>query len=118
TDKATNSELVKHATVPIDTVTPVSAATRGHQLTNASPFTIPYSVSDQSPSSAIAKVELYVKGPLDAVYSLAAPADTSGNASGSFSYTPAGEGTYSFYTLATDKAGNAEIGRASCRERV
>src|SRR5439155_14700955 len=86
--------------------------------TNASPFTSPSSVSDQSPSSAIAKVELYVKGPLDAVYSLAAPADTSGNASGSFSYPPGGEATYSFYTLATDKAGNAESPPSSADVQV
>src|SRR5207244_576116 len=45
----------------------------------------------------------------DTSYSLAAPADTSGAASGNFGYTATeGEGTYSFYTLATDKAANTE----------
>ena len=35
--------------------------------------------------------------------------DTSGGASGSFTYTAAaGDGSYSFYTIATDKAGNTE----------
>src|SRR5205814_7695363 len=55
TDKAGNLEAVKHATVRIDTVTPVSSATGGNQVTNNSSFTIPYTVSDASPSSAIAK---------------------------------------------------------------
>src|SRR5205085_11458165 len=61
---------------------------------------------------------LPVPTPFRSVYSLAAPADTSGNASGSFSYTPAGEGTYSFYTLATDKAGNAESPPSSADVQV
>src|SRR5207248_8396410 len=65
TDKAGNTEATKHATVRIDTVTPVSSASGPNQVTNSSPFTIPYTVSDASPSSGIAKVELYVKGPAD-----------------------------------------------------
>src|SRR5207248_9919525 len=73
-----------------------------------SPLPRPHPPSRATPPPATAHVRPYVKGPLDAVYSLAAPADTSGAASGSFSYAAAGQGTYSFYTVATDKAGNAE----------
>ena len=40
--------------------------------------------------------------------------DTSGNSSGSFSYTPAaGNGNYNFYTLATDKLGHVQAAPAT-----
>ena len=53
-------------------------------------------------------MDLYAQGPGQIGYSLVAR-DTSGNSSGSFSYAPiAGNGSYTFYTLATDKAGNVE----------
>src|SRR3989442_14554606 len=78
---------------------------------NASPFTINYTASDAAPSSGLDKVELWVKGPSDLGYGLA-DTDTTPNTTQSFSYTPSeGEGTYSFYTRAFDKAGNVEVDR-------
>ena len=72
-----------------------------------------YSASDSSPSSALDKVELYAKAPGDAGYSKVATNSTP-SGSGSFAYTAtAGDGTYSFYTLATDKAGNVEAAPAT-----
>ena len=58
--------------------------------------------------SGLAKVDLYVKAPGQASYGKIA-SDTSGASSGSFPYTAAaGDGTYSFYTVATDKLGHVE----------
>src|SRR5204863_195021 len=108
TDKAGNVEANQSVDVRIDTVKPVSSASGPNQVTNSSPFTINYSASDAAPSSSLDKVELWVKGPSASVYSLA-DTDTSPDTSQSFSYAPAGEGTYSFYTRAFDKAGNAEV---------
>ncbi len=51
---------------------------------------------------------LFVKPPGASSYSPAA-SDTSGASSGSFTYTAnGGDGSYSFYTVATDQAGNFE----------
>src|SRR2546429_7831884 len=58
TDKATNQEPDKTATVRIDTRNPVSSASGPNQVTNASPFTVNYTASDASPSSGLLKVEL------------------------------------------------------------
>src|SRR5204863_4670131 len=64
-------------------------------------------------SSALDKVELYAKAPGDSDYSKVAT-DSSQAATGSFSYhAAAGDGTYGFYTVATDNAGNAEAAPAS-----
>src|SRR5207247_1371236 len=58
------------------------------------------------------KVELYVKRPGDASFSLT-QTDTPGGTSGSFSYTAAaGDGSYEFYTRAYDNAGNIEAAPA------
>jgi hypothetical protein len=97
-------------TIKRDTTNPVSAATAGSAtVTNTSPFTINYTASDASPGSGLDKVELFVKRPGDSGYSLALT-DSTPSASESFTYTPAaGEGTYSFYTRATDQAGNVEV---------
>src|SRR5205823_2274535 len=76
-------------------------------------FNVSYSASDASPSSGFKKVELYVKRPGDSVFNLTAT-DTPGGTSGSFCYTAAaGDGNYSFYTLAYDNAGNVESAPAS-----
>src|SRR5205085_736183 len=101
------------ATIKVDTVKPVSSATGPNQVTNTSPFTIGYSASDAAPSSGLDKVELWVKLPAGSSYSLAATDSTPAASGHSFSYTAAGEGTYSFYTRAYDKAGNAETAPVS-----
>src|SRR5205085_2688749 len=75
--------------------------------------TIGYSASDAAPSSGLDKVELWVKLPAGSSYSLAATDSTPAASGHSFSYTAAGEGTYSFYTRAYDKAGNAETAPVS-----
>jgi hypothetical protein len=111
TDHATNQESDKTATVKIDTTKPLSSASAGSAtVTNASPFTINYAASDPgSDKSGLDTVELWVKLPGGSSYSLA-QTDSSPGATGSFSYTPgAGQGTYSFYTRAADKAGNVEV---------
>src|SRR5205823_13381864 len=79
---------------------------------------IPCPGTANRPRSAIASVVLSFGGPLDPPSFPTRRSSDLGNASGSFSYTPAGEGTYSFYTLATDKAGNAESPPSSADVQV
>src|SRR5439155_17693423 len=68
---------------------------------------------DDSPSSGLDKVELFAKAPGDSAYAKVAT-DSSPTSSGNFSYhATAGDGSYRFYTVATDKAGNAEAAPAS-----
>ncbi len=59
--------------------------------------------------SGLDRVELWVRGPDDTAFTLAAT-DASGSIDGRFSYTapPAAEGTYTFFTQAHDRAGNPE----------
>ena len=89
---------------------PVSAAGNGGvSATNASSATVTYTASDTN-GAGVKTVDLYVSGPTDSgSYSKVATV-TSGAASGSFSaYSfSEGEGTYSFYTRATDNATNLE----------
>src|SRR5207247_1586995 len=74
-------------------------------------ITVGYSASDTG--SGLASVELWAKAPGAGSYSKAATDSTPG-ASGSFSYTAsAGDGSYSFYTVAVDRAGNREPAPAS-----
>jgi hypothetical protein len=99
-------------TTNVDTTAPSSSAS-APALSGAGAVTVGYTVSDGAAGSGIAQVDLYAKAPGDSSYSRVA-SDTSGAGSGSFSYAPAaGDGTYSFYTVATDKAGNAESAPAS-----
>jgi hypothetical protein len=53
------------------------------------------------------KVELFAKAPGDSGYSKVAT-DNSPSSSGSFNYTASTDGSYRFYTVAADKAGNVE----------
>ena len=90
----------------VDTHRPGSKAS-SPASTHSSPFAVHYTVSDPSPSSGIASVELWARRPGQAGYSKVATDPTPG--SPSFSYKPAaGAGTYSFFTRARDKAGNYE----------
>jgi len=102
----TSSEAT--AAVTKDTVKPSSAAGSVANITSGNTFTVPYTSGDAAPSSTLEKVELYVDTP-SAGFALAGT-DSDPSASGeSFSYTGATEdGTYGFYTRATDKAGNVE----------
>src|SRR5439155_884161 len=67
---------------------------------------VSYTASDTG--SGLDKVELWAKAPGAGAFSKVTTDATPG-ASGSFSYTAAGgDGSYSFYTVAVDKAGNRE----------
>src|SRR5205085_11929026 len=94
----------------IDRVAPSSGAT-SPQLDNSGTIAVAAHASDPSPSSGLASVDLYVKKPGDSGFELA---HTNSDGSSSFSYTvPTKEGkpvngSYSFYTIAHDKAGNDE----------
>jgi hypothetical protein len=66
---------------------------------------VSYTASD---ASGVAKLQLYAQAPGQSAYALAGT-DTSGAGSGNFNYTAnSGAGTYSFYTIATDRAGNRQ----------
>src|SRR5215211_1927938 len=111
TDKAGNVEAEPSgpdATTSLDTTRPSSQAGSPQYSTSAG-FTVSYTASDPgSSASELAKVDLYAKGPGEGGYSKVA-SDSSPGASGSLSYSAAaGEGSYAFYTVATDRAGNAE----------
>src|SRR5205814_2327017 len=72
-------------------------------------ITVDYAASDPGASpSGLGEVQLWAKAPNELGYSEIA-SYTAPLAHGSFSYAAlAGDGTYSFYTVAVDKAGNAE----------
>src|SRR5206468_1414603 len=96
----------------VDTVKPISAAS-SPALSSSTTIQVDYSAADDSPSSGLDKVELYAKAPGDSAYAKVAT-DSSPTSAGSFSYhAAAGDGTYRFYTVAIDKAGNAETAPAS-----
>ena len=89
----------------VDTASPVSHA-ESTATTNSTTITVSYTASDTG--SGLATVELWVKPPGAGSYSKAAT-DSTPSASESFLYgASSGDGTYSFYTRATDKAGNYE----------
>ena len=94
----------------IDTDKPNSAVGTVDNITSGFTFTVPYTANDNpNPVSGLAKVELYVDGPSAGTNYVLADTHNDPGASGSFSYTTAaGDGTYTFYTLAYDDAGNQE----------
>ncbi|MFL5828978.1 MAG: polysaccharide deacetylase family protein, partial [Solirubrobacteraceae bacterium] len=115
TDSAGNAEAAHpaaDATTLLDTATPTSSAS-APAGTASSSLTVSYVASDTQGGSGLAKVDLYAKAPAAGSYSKVAT-DTSGNGTGTFNYTAsAGDGNYSFYTIATDKAGNSETAPAA-----
>jgi hypothetical protein len=94
----------------LDTTAPGSSASAPATAASG-PIAITYSADDGS-GTGVASVELWAKAPGDSSYSLAG---TDGSpASPSFTYTPtAGDGTYSFYTVAVDALGNREAAPAT-----
>ena len=89
-----------------DSRAPLSSATSPAYSTSTA-MTVSYSASDTN-GSGLATVELWAKAPTASVYTKA-KTDLAPGASGSFSYTASGgDGSYRFYTVATDKAGNRE----------
>jgi hypothetical protein len=108
TDVAGNkADAITSEEFQIDKSDPTSSAD-SPTATNQSPFSVAYSASDQALLSGLAKVELYVRTPqVGTGYVLAATDNTPGD-TGSLSYTPSVEGTYRFYTVSYDVAGNVE----------
>ncbi|MEA2444542.1 MAG: hypothetical protein QOJ12_1834, partial [Thermoleophilales bacterium] len=109
TDKAGNSEAVQTSpAAQVDTAKPSSSAS-APAFSNNSSTQVDYTASDNSGGSGLGSVDLYVKGPNDSAYS---KVDTDPNPATSghhFTYAAGeGDGNYSFYTRATDKAGNTE----------
>ena len=89
----------------LDTIAPVSAATSPAYRTTTS-ITVSYTASDAG--SGLATVELWAKAPGASAFTKATT-DATPTASESMSYNAAaGNGSYSFYTVATDKAGRRQ----------
>ena len=84
---------------------PTSTATSPQYATSAA-ITVGYTAADPgSAASGLHTVELWARTPGASSYSKVAT-DSTPSATGSFTYTAAGDGSYSFYTVATDAAGN------------
>lgn len=92
------------APAPRDSVAPESTATAPAVSTSS---TWPVSFEARDVGDGVGSVELYVKRPGAADYT--SVGRISGRQAGSFEFDAAGvEGSYSFYTVATDLAGNLE----------
>jgi hypothetical protein len=113
-DKAGNAETAPGSeddSTVVDSANPSSSAD-SPATSNSNSFNVAYSASDAT--SGLSKVELWAKGPTDGSYNKVATDSTPSASGESFSYTASqGDGTYSFYTVATDKAGNDEKAPAS-----
>ncbi len=89
----------------VDTTKPASSADALPPSSGSPSITIGYAASDAT--SGVDEVELWARGPSDAVYLLVSTDTTP--ASPSLSYTATqGDGLYRFYTRARDAAGNVE----------
>ncbi len=110
TDNAGNAQATPtspQTTTLLDTTPPASTASSPASSTSTS-WNVSYTASDNTGGSGVAEVDLYAQAPGQTGYTKVA-SNISGAATGSFSYTAtAGEGSYSFYTIATDNAGNAQ----------
>ena len=110
TDNAGNAQATPstpQTTTLLDT-TPPSSTASSPTATNQTTFTVSYTAADNTGGSGLAQVALYAKAPGQTGYTKVAT-NTGGATSGSFSYAAgAGHGTYSFYTIATDQAGNTQ----------
>ena len=107
TDVAGNSTVgVDSATFQVDK-TPIPSTASANNSSYSSPITINYdATTDPADLSGLKKVELWAKGPGQSSYENVEQATA---ATGSFSYAVTQEGTYSFYTIAEDNAGNREV---------
>src|SRR5205814_4536031 len=92
---------------PLVDLTPPASNANSPAYSQTTTFSVGYTASDTG--SGVAKVDLWAKGPTDFIYNKVAT-DNAPGSSGSFTYLAAeGDGNYSFYTVATDKAGNTEL---------
>src|SRR3954470_10480192 len=107
-DNAGNSEpqkLTEDGATTVASTAPTSSAS-APATSKAGPIPITYSADDGA-GSGVASVELWAKAPGDSGYSRATTETTPRSPSCSYSPT-AGDGTYSFYTVAVDTLGNRE----------
>ena len=106
-DNVGNTETTKSSQVKIDSVKPSSSAT-SPAYANGATISVSFTASDAL--SGVASTKLYYNknnaGWTDSTLTLT-------GTSGSFAFTPSGDGTYQFYTIATDTAGNIEDAPAS-----
>ncbi len=104
-----NDDATHFVTVPVfsvDGTAPTSSAS-SPDYSNANPITVTYTASDTG-GADVASVELFVDPPGGPATFVSAGVDNT-PASPSFSYNAVGgNGTYRFYTRATDTAGNVE----------
>src|SRR5919198_2723677 len=107
-DSAGNTGSSGSKSITIDKSSPSSSASSPQYSTSTS-FSVSYTATEfGSPPSGLDKVEIYVKRPGDSSFSLAHTFN-SASASDSFTYSAsAGDGSYRFYSIAYDKAGNSE----------
>ncbi|HWC13905.1 MAG TPA: Ig-like domain-containing protein, partial [Actinomycetota bacterium] len=109
TDQAGNTDdSPASVTFVVDTVKPASSGS-ATTPTKASPITVTYSATDAT--AGLTTVALWVKAPDALTYSKVDTATITGDPTtktGSLSFTPTGNGAYSYYTIATDAAGNVE----------
>ncbi|MGH2755206.1 MAG: hypothetical protein ACRDLB_12360, partial [Actinomycetota bacterium] len=93
------------ATTIVDTAGPTSSAT-SPATSKTGAFEVSYTASDDG--AGLVDVELWVKGPGDGAFQLAAT-DNTPTSNGSFAYDALqGDGDYDFYTRAHDDAGHYE----------
>src|SRR5207248_2892368 len=115
TDKAGNTESTHTFTVKLDTAAPSSGATSA-QFDNTGTISVDAHASDASPSSGVSSVDLYVKKPGDSSFSLAHTNSDGRARKSDAEATTEGKpvnGSYAFYTIAHDKAGNDEAAKSS-----
>ena len=111
-DKSGNAEAAPaspDSATLVDTRAPESSATSPAYSTSTA-VTIGYSAVDplkDGSASGLARVELWARGPADSGYALSAT-DSSPGATGSFPFTSTVDGSYDFYTVAYDNAGNVD----------
>jgi hypothetical protein len=119
-DGAANTEPEKSSPdsiTHVDTRPPVSSASVPSPYTRSSSITVGYTDSGHPGGPAVTAIELWVKLPGHSGYTLAS-SQASPGASGDFTYPMLSDGTYSFYTRATDAAGDSEPGKASADATV
>ena len=110
-DAADNVRRSSAHTFVVDTSAPRSEAARA-TLTAAGSIDVTYDARDVGPAG-LHKVELYARDPRGGAFGLAA-SRTAPAATGTFTFAAAaGAGTYAFYTVATDRAGNREAAPAT-----
>jgi len=102
----------------VEDVPPSSAVSTLGMYTNVMTFDVPYSAQDNANASGVAYVELWYRLGSSGNFTLY---NTTSNQNGQWTGSPipfdasqaAGDGSYEFYTIAVDVAGNAETAPAA-----